>query len=178
MESQGEREPGVLEMDVGLVESMVQDEIPEQEMMVVMQVELPPQINSEPEMGAAAAAAYDTSPPPLRQNPPILAESAHPSAPDMAQLCAMLAGLNNKMDGMAQQMNSKIDGNTNKMDTNTNEIKNGMKEEMKEMRGEMRQMGQCLQAGIMAAPRAGTNELGGSATAVRPAVEAGERIIR
>ena len=36
MESQSERVPGVLEMDVGLVESMVQDEIPEQEMMVVM----------------------------------------------------------------------------------------------------------------------------------------------
>ena len=52
------------------------------------------------------------------------------------------------------------------MDTNTNK--------MEEMRGEMRQMGQCLQAGIMGAPRAGTNELRGSATAVRPTVEAGE----
>ena len=92
------------------------------------------QLNPEPEMGAAAAAAYDTSPPPLRQNPPILAESVHPSALDMAQLFAMLAEMNNKMDG-----------NTNKME---------------EMRGEMRQMGQCLQAGIMATPRAGTNELG------------------
>ena len=30
----------------------------------------------------------------------------------------------------------------------------------------------------MAPPRAGTNELGGSATAVRPAVVAGEKIIR
>ena len=35
-------------------------------------------------------------------------------------------------------------------------------------------MGQCLQAGIMASPRAGMNKLGGSATAVRPAREAGE----
>ena len=48
---------------------------------------------------------------------------------------------------------------------------------MEKMRGEMRQMGQCLQAGIMATPRAATNELGGSATAVRPAMEAGEVII-
>ena len=44
------------------------------------------------------------------------------------------------------------------------------------MRGEM---GQCLQAGITATPRAGTNELKGSATAVRPALEAGEeKVIR
>ena len=60
-----------------------------------------------------------------------------------------------------------------------------MKEEMKKMRGEMRQVGRCLQAGTarmlaitgelkMATPRAETNELGGSATAVGPAVEAGE----
>jgi len=160
MESQGEREPGVLEMDVGLVESMVQDENPEQEMLVV-QDELP-QPNPEPEMGAAAAAVYDTSPPPLRQNPPILAESAQSSAPDMAQLFAMLAGVNATM----QQMNNKIDGSTN-----------GMKDEMEKMRGEMQQMGRCLQAGIMAPPRAGTNELGGSATAVRPAVGAGEEKI-
>ena len=66
------------------------------------------------------------------------------------------------------------------MDANTNK--------MEEMRGEMQQIGRGLQAGIMAlacdetrtagekmaTPRAGTNELGGSATAVRPAVEAGE----
>ena len=36
-----------------------------------------------------------------------------------------------------------------------------MKDEMKKMRGEMRQVGQCLQAGTMALPRAPTNELGG-----------------
>ena len=114
-------------MDVGLVESMVQDEISEQEMMVVMQVELPPQINSEPEMGAAAAAAYDTSPPPLRQNPPILAESAQPSALDMSQLFAMLAemsnGLNSKMDGNTQQINGikKRNGSKHKRNEGRNE---------------------------------------------------------
>ena len=88
MEFQSEREPGV-DMDLENVESMAQDGNPEQEMLVV-QDELP-QPNPEPEMGAAAAVVYDTSPPPLRQNPPILAESAQPSAPDMAQLCAIKA---------------------------------------------------------------------------------------
>jgi len=68
MASQGEREPGVVEMDVGLVESMVQDGDPEQEMLVVEEHELP-QTDPEPEMGAAAAAAYDIPPPILRQSP-------------------------------------------------------------------------------------------------------------
>ena len=58
-----------------------------------------------------------------------------------------------------------------------------MKSEMNGMtqilRGEMRRVGQCLQVGIMAPPRAGANEQRGSATAVRPAVEAGEeKVIR
>ena len=122
MESQGEREPGGLGMSLN-VESMVQDEIPEQEMLDV-QDELP-HPNPEPEMGAAAAAAYDTSPPPLRQNPPIPAETAHPRAPDMAQLFAMLAG----MKGDMQQMNSKMYGNTQQM--------NGIKTDAKEMKEEI-----------------------------------------
>ena len=45
-------------MDEGVLESMVQDGDPEQEMLVV-QDELP-QTNPEPEMGAAAAAEYGT----------------------------------------------------------------------------------------------------------------------
>ena len=163
MESQGEREPGVLEMDVGLVESMVQDGNPEQDIPRNMLQQSPPQTNPEPETGAAAAAAYDTSPPPLRQNPQIPAETDHPRAPDMAQLFAMLAEMNNKMDGNTKEMDNKMKAN---LKENTKEIK----EEMKETRGEMQQMGRCLQAGIMATPRAGTNELGGSATVVRPAV--------
>ena len=79
------------------------------------------------------------------------------------------------------------------MEANTNEMKNDMKDEMREMRGEMQNMGRSLQAGMkaitcsetqtarkkMATPCAGTNELKGSATAVRPAVDAGEdRVIR
>ena len=150
-------------MDEGVLESMAQDEAPEQEMLVVEEQELP-QTDPEPEMGAAAAAVYDTSPPPLHQNPPILAESAQPSTPDMARLFAVLA----------------------QMEANTNEMKNDMKDEMKKMRGEMRNMGRSLQVGMkaitcsetqtarkkMATPRAGTNELEGSA----PAGE--DRVIR
>jgi len=192
MEFQSERELGV-DMDLEFVESMVQDEIPEQEMLVV-QDELP-QPNPEPEMGVAAAAAYDTSPPPLRQNPPILVESAQPSAPDMAQLCAMLAGMNANMQAMNANMegiNKQMDTNTNKMDgikNNANGIKEEMKDEMKKMRGEMQQIGRGLQAGTakivaiarsearttagkMVTPRAATNELRGSA----PAGE--DRVIR
>uniref|UniRef100_A0A8C4Q386 Uncharacterized protein n=1 Tax=Eptatretus burgeri TaxID=7764 RepID=A0A8C4Q386_EPTBU len=87
-------------------------------------------------------------------------------------------------------MNKQMNEMKTKMETNTNEMKvnaQGMKEEMKELRGEMQQIGRSLQAGMkattveikMAMPRVGANELGGSATVVRPAVEAGkEKIIR
>ena len=129
---------------------MAQDEIPEQEMLNE-QEQFPPQTDPEPEMGAAAAAVYVTSPPLLRNPPPIPAETAHPSVLDMI-LQAM-----NEMKTNAQEMNNKMDGMT------------------KTLRDEMRKMGQCLQAGIMATPRAGTNELGGSARAVRLAVGAGEK---
>ena len=194
MASQGEREPGVLEMDEESLESMVQDGISEQEMLVV-QDELP-QTNPEPEMGAAAAAAYDTSPPPLRQNPPILLER---SAVDMilqameANTKRMEKRMKSGMDGNAQQMEKKMEANLKENAKQMKEETNGMKEEMREMRGEMQKMGHGLQVGIMAlaydemwtaggkmaTPRAETNELGGSATAVRPAVEAGEdRVIR
>ena len=76
----------------------------------------------------------------------------------MAQLFAMLAGIDNKMD----EMNKKMDAHTQAFISDA-----------RALRGERRQLGQCLQAGIMAPPRAGMNELGGSATAVRPATEAG-----
>ena len=138
-------------------------------MRVVEEQELP-QMDLEPEMGAAAAAVHDTSPSLLHQNPPMLAESAQPSAPDIAQLIAMLAAMNANME-------NKMDGIKN----NTNGIKEEMKEEMKKMRGEMRQIGRGLQAGTarmlaitgkMVTPRAATNELQGSA----PAGE--DRVIR
>ena len=67
-------------------------------------------MDPEPEMGAAAAeaAAYDTSPPPLHQNPPILLGQ---SAIDLI-LRAM-------------------EDNTNKMEANVNGMKQEMKEEIK-----------------------------------------------
>ena len=69
----------------------------------------------------------------------------------MARLFAVLAGMENKMEA------------------NTKEIKNEMEKKMdgmtQTMRGEMRQVGQCLQAGKMAPPRAGSSELKGSAPA-------------
>ena len=105
MASQGEREPGVVDMCNSVLDSMVQDGDPEQDIGV--QEQFPPQTDPEPEMGAATAAVYDTSPPPLRQNPPILAEWAQPSAPDMDQLFAILAGISGDMQGMKSEMNEK-----------------------------------------------------------------------
>ena len=139
-----------------MLDPMAQDEEVEQEMLVVEEEQLiPPQMDPQPEMGAAAAeaAVYDTSPSLLRNPPPIPAETAHSNAPDMAQLVAILA-----------------------------RMENGMKDEMEKMRGEMQQIGRGLQAGtarivavargearttagIMATPRAATNELRGSAPA-------------
>ena len=128
-------------------------------------------------MGAAAAAEYDTSPPPLRQNPPILLEQ---SAVDM---------ILQAMNANAKEMREGINGMKNEMEANTKRMENkmdGNTKKMEEMRGEMRQMGQCLQAGMeaitcsetqtarekMATPCAGTSELKGSA----PAGE--DRVIR
>ena len=62
MAVQGEREQGVLEMNVEMLEPMAQDEIPEQDISV--QEQFPPQTNPELEMGAAAEAAVDDTPPP------------------------------------------------------------------------------------------------------------------
>ena len=161
MAAQGERVSGVVDMDESNLESMVQDGDPEQEMLVVEEQEqTPPQMDPEPEMGAAAA--YDTSPPLLHQNPsPIPAETVHPSAPDMAQLFAMLAG----MKGDMQQMISKIDGNTQKMDgikNNTNELEKKMDGMTQTMRGEM----QCMGVGLQEGQEQLKGEIGKNMTAV------------
>ena len=59
MAAQGERVSGVLDMCSLVGESMAQDEETEQEMLVVEEQEQsPPQMDPEPEMGAAAV--YDT----------------------------------------------------------------------------------------------------------------------
>ena len=84
---------------------MAQDiPIPEQD-IVIGEQEPPPQMDPKPEMGAAAAeaAAYDTSPPPLRQNPPIRLEQ---SVVDV--ILQAINGMNNKMDGMAQTMREEM----------------------------------------------------------------------
>ena len=146
---------------------------------IPMQDESLPQTNPEPEMGAAAAEAakYDTSPSLLRNPPPIPAETAHPRAPGVAQLFAMLAEMSNKMDTNARKLMDKMDGNTKKMES-MNEKMDGNTDKMGKMRGEMQKMGHGLQAGIMAfasevrttadkmaPPRVATNELRGSASA-------------
>ena len=97
MAAQSEREPGVVGMcSCSLVdEPMAQDEIPEQD-IVVEEQELP-QTDSEPGMGAAAAAKYDTSPPLLHQNPPPNpAETAQPSTLEI--ILQALGGLRNEME--------------------------------------------------------------------------------
>ena len=116
-----------------VLDPMAQDKIPEQD--IGMQEQSLPQMNPKPEMGAAAAAKYDTSPPLLHQNPPPNpAETARPSALDII-------------------LQAK--------DAHTQAFINNMRA----LRGEMRQMGHGLQAGIMATPRAGSSELKGSAPA-------------
>ena len=99
MASQGEWVPGVVGICSRVLDPMAQD-TPVQDIPIPEQDESLPQTDPEPEMGVAAAAVYDTSPPLLRNPPPIPAETAHQSAPDMAQLFAMLAEMNNDMDAM------------------------------------------------------------------------------
>ena len=67
MAAQGERVSGVVVMS-SVLDPMAQDKTPEQDMVVEEQEQFPPQMDPEPEMGVAAA--YDTSLPPLHQNPP------------------------------------------------------------------------------------------------------------
>ena len=79
-------------------------------------------------------------------------------------LLAQMNAIKTNTEGMEKRM----EGMENKMEVNID----GVREEMREMRGEMWQVGQCLQAGKMATPRAGSSELKGSA----PAGE--DRVIR
>ena len=161
---------------------MVQD-IPVQDIHIPGQDESLPQMDPKPEMGAAAVAADFATPPLLRQIPsPAPSKTATdnggsvPLSPLLMQIVeACTQAMRGETQQMGKEMKEEIKNNTNKMEANTK----GMREEMKEMRGEMRQMGHGLQTGIMAlaydetqtarkkmaAPRATTNELGGSAPA-------------
>ena len=124
---------------------MVQD-IPEQD-IVMGELELPPQMDPEPEMGAVAAeaAVYDTSPPPLYQGPPILAESAQPGTFDMAQLVAILTGMENRMEN---NINNKMDGMSKGMEANTNRMNENMNAKMDGMAQTVREEMQCMGAGL------------------------------
>ena len=132
-------------MGEGLLDPMAQDEEIEREMLGVEEERfIPPQMDPEPGMGAAAAeaAVYDTSPSLPHQNPsPIPAETAQPGTFDMAQLVAILAGMNEKMEN---NINEKMEANTKKMEANTN----GMREEMKAMRGRCRIWVQACRTGL------------------------------
>ena len=153
MAAQGEREPGGLDKCSNVLDPMAQD-IPEQD-FVMGEQELPPQTNPEPEM----AAACDASPPPLHRNPsPIPAETAQLSAPNIAQLVAILAGMENRIEANRREIKNNMEGMSKGMEANTSRME-------QTMRGEMRQVGQCLQADKMATPRATTSELEGSAPA-------------
>ena len=72
MTAQGERVLADIVMGEGLLDPIAQDEEVEQEMLVVEEEQfIPPQMDPEPEMGAAAAeaAVYDTSPPSPKPSP-------------------------------------------------------------------------------------------------------------
>ena len=98
-----------------------------------MQEQFFPQMDPEPEMGAAAATEYDTSPPLLRNLPPSLAETAHAGASDIAQLFAMLAG----MRGETQQMNQNIIGSTQMLREEMQCMGAGLQEGQDQIRGEI-----------------------------------------
>ena len=125
-----------------VLDSMVQDGDPEQEMLVVEEQELP-QTDPEPEMGAAAAAVCDAPPPHLRQSPSPTPGESTPNGeaiaadpPNVGQLLMVLLAQMNKMEistceiktninGMEDKMeglNKEMSGMNNKMGTNTDKM--------------------------------------------------------
>ena len=134
MASQGERVPGV-DICSSVLDPMAQDKNPVQDIPRKMLQQSLPQMDSEPEMGAAAAAAvFDTLPPHLRQNPsPTPSETATDNGGSVQLSPSVLAQM---MEMFRQVMSGDMQQIKNKMDTNT--------DKMEEMRGEMRQVGRCL----------------------------------
>ena len=136
MAAQGERVSGAIGMCC-VLDPMAQDEMPEQEMLVVEEQEQsPPQMDPEPEMGAAAAeaAVYDTPPPHLRQIPsPTPSETGNGGAGlfSPSVVTQLMEMITQAMNGNAQRMEANLKANANEMKEETN----GMKEQMKEMRG-------------------------------------------
>ena len=148
-----------------MLDSMAQDEIPLQEQFF-------PRMDPEPEM----ATAHGAPPSPPRQSPsPLPSETATGRGDLASSVAAEFCRLGEKFLQMLEEMDNERE--TNEMKTNAwkERMNDKLEANMRILRGETQSVGQCLQAGIMATPRAETNELGGgSATAVRPAVEAGE----
>ena len=103
-----------------------------------MQEQFLPQMDPEPEMGAAAAAVCDTLPPHLRQNPsPTPSETATDNGGSVlfspSALVQMVEMITQAMRGETQQMKQEM---SNKMDAHT-----------KTLREEMQCMGAGLQEG-------------------------------
>ena len=130
MAAEGERVSEAIVM-CNVLDPMAQDKIPMQDIPV--QKQSLSQTNPEPEMGAAAAVAYNTSPSLLRNTPPIPAETAHPGASDMAQLFAMMAELNRNMLGNTQTLREEMQC----MGAGLQDGLEGVKEGQNQLRGEM-----------------------------------------
>ena len=131
MASQGERVLGVVEMDVGLLESMVQDGDPEQDIGV--QEQFFPQTDVEPEMGAAAAAEYGTLPPHLRQIP---SPTPSETATDNGGSVQLHHGTNDGNDHPSDERGDAANGKRNEKRNKRNEQQNGSKHKRNEGRNE------------------------------------------
>ena len=112
MAAQGERVSGAIGSSSNVLDPMVQD-ISEQD-IVMGELELPPQMDPEPEMGAAAAeaAVYDTPPPHLRQiSSPTPSETATDNGGSVQLspmvLAQMMEMITQAMRGETQQMGKK-----------------------------------------------------------------------
>ena len=130
MAAQDGREPGDIAMGEGLLGPMAQD-IPEQD-IVMVEEELPPQMDPEPEMGRAAA-AFDP-PPLLRQNP---SPAPGGSTPDNGELTAVgLADVRGMLDALmgAMRVNAQA---MNEMNTNALEAKKQMDTNFQQMENKM-----------------------------------------
>ena len=131
MAAQDERESGDIDMGEGLLDPMAQDEEVEQEMLGVEEEQfIPPQMDLEPEMGAAAAeaAVCDTPLPHLRQIPsPTPSETATNNGGSVQfspfTIAQMMEMITQAMRGETQQMEEKMEGNTKKMEANRKELR-------------------------------------------------------
>ena len=88
-----------------------------------------------------------TPPLPHQNPPPNPAEAAQLSAPDMAQIYAMLAAMNEEIKATTREIKNntnKMDGISRKMEVNTG----GVRGEVKEVRGRCRIWVQACRTGL------------------------------